>query len=64
MIILNRPKIKAELSTELSREFYLVIDEIKNDDKVGIVIITGDENALAGNADLTDVNLDINIDSN
>jgi len=51
LAILNRPKIKAELSTEL----YLVIDEIKNEDKVGIVIITGDENALADSADINEV---------
>jgi enoyl-CoA hydratase len=54
-IKLNRPQRMNALSNEFLRELNLLIDDIKKDDEVRVLIITGDEKVFAVGADINEL---------
>jgi enoyl-CoA hydratase len=55
IIKLNRPQRMNALSNEFLRELDLLIDDIKKDDEVRVLIITGDEKFFAVGADINEL---------
>jgi enoyl-CoA hydratase len=55
IIKLNRPKRMNALCNELLRELNMLIDNIKKDDEISVVIITGDEKFFASGADINEL---------
>lgn len=55
IIILNRPKSMNAIDSIFIREFHQLFDEIKDDDEVGAVIITGSEKVFAAGADIKEI---------
>jgi enoyl-CoA hydratase len=55
IVTLNRPERKNALNNELIRELDLLIEEIKNDNELGAIIITGNKDAFCAGADITEV---------
>lgn len=55
IVTLNRPERKNALNNELIRELDRLIEEIKNDDKVATVIITGHKHFFGAGADITEI---------
>jgi enoyl-CoA hydratase len=55
-IILNRPKQLNSINKKMIEELYYLIDEeIENDDELGVIIITGNEKIFCAGADITEV---------
>lgn len=54
-ITLNRPKSMNALNKEILKELTYVLDEIKGDDDIRVVIITGNEKYFCAGADLPEV---------
>ncbi|MEB3756294.1 MAG: 3-hydroxyacyl-CoA dehydrogenase/enoyl-CoA hydratase family protein [Desulfurococcales archaeon] len=52
-VILNRPKKLNALSPELLKELYETFDELEEDDKVRVVVLTGTGRAFSAGADVT-----------
>ena len=55
VITLNRPKSMNAIDSIFIREFHQLFDEIKDDDEIGAVIITGSEKVFAAGADIKEV---------
>jgi enoyl-CoA hydratase len=55
IIKLNRPQRMNALSNEFLKELDLLIDDIKKDDEVRVLIITGDEKFFAVGADINEL---------
>ena len=55
VITLNRPKVLNALSLELSGELCAALAEFDADEKVGCIVITGNEKAFAAGADITEM---------
>lgn len=55
IITLNRPKRMNAIDSIFIREFRQIFDEIKDDDEVGAVIITGSEKVFAAGADIKEI---------
>lgn len=55
IIKLNRPKRLNALSNELLKELDMLIDDIKKDNEVSVVIITGNEKSFAAGADINEL---------
>ena len=55
IITLNRPKVLNALSLELSGELCAALAEFDADEKVGCIVITGNEKAFAAGADITEM---------
>src|ERR1700739_2774358 len=55
IVTLNRPKMPKALSFGLFREIAAAIDDLKADDKIGCILITGSEKAFAAGADIKEM---------
>ena len=55
MITLNRPKMLNALSFGVFREIAAAVDDLEADDKVGCIVITGNEKAFAAGADIKEM---------
>lgn len=55
VIKLNRPEALNALNGQLMEELTQAIDELESDDKIGALIITGNEKAFAAGADIKDM---------
>ena len=55
VIKLNRPEVLNALNSQLMEELTQAIDELESDDKIGALIITGNEKAFAAGADIKDM---------
>jgi enoyl-CoA hydratase len=55
IVKLNRPMKMNALCNELLRELNMLIDNIKKDDEISVVIITGDEKCFASGADINEL---------
>lgn len=55
IIKLNRPRRMNALCNELLKELDMLIDDIKEDDEVSVVIITGEEKFFAAGADINEL---------
>ncbi len=55
VIKLNRPEALNALNSQLMEELTQAIDELESDDKIGALIITGNEKAFAAGADIKDM---------
>jgi len=53
-VVLNRPKRLNALSSELLKELSNVLDELEEDDRIRIVVITGSGRAFSAGADVTE----------
>ncbi len=52
IVTLNRPKALNALSPELMRELSMALDAFEADDRIGCMILTGNEKAFAAGADI------------
>ncbi len=52
-IVLNRPKKLNALSPELLKELYETLDELEEDDRIRVVVLTGTGRAFSAGADVT-----------
>lgn len=52
LVTLNRPEVRNALNDELLEELLLVFHTVERDDGVRVVIITGNEKAFSGGADI------------
>jgi enoyl-CoA hydratase len=65
IVTLNRPKSLNAISDELLLELDHALDEIEEDEGVGVVIITGQEKVFGAGADITEIaNLRSPVDAN
>ena len=56
LLTLNRPKAANTLSKQLMADFVMAIDELRNDDAVKVLVITGaGDRHFCGGADLRDM---------
>ncbi|MBN9041172.1 MAG: enoyl-CoA hydratase [Rhizobiales bacterium 62-47] len=55
IIRLNRPKMLNALSFGVFREIAAAVDDLEADDKVGCIVITGNEKAFAAGADIKEM---------
>jgi len=55
LIILNRPKEYNALSSDLIKELSSAIKEFENDNKIGAVVLTGNNKAFAAGADINEL---------
>ncbi|WP_319533244.1 enoyl-CoA hydratase [uncultured Cohaesibacter sp.] len=55
LITLNRPKALNALSSELIAEVSRALDGFEEDDKIGVIVITGSEKAFAAGADIKEM---------
>src|SRR6185312_7699870 len=55
IIRLNRPKMLNALSFGVFREIAAAIDQLEADDKIGCILITGNEKAFAAGADIKEM---------
>ena len=55
VITLNRPKVLNALSLDLSEELCAALADFDADEKVGCIVITGNEKAFAAGADITEM---------
>ena len=55
IIRLNRPKMLNALSFGVFREIAAAVDDLETDDKIGCVLITGNEKAFAAGADIKEM---------
>jgi len=55
VITLNRPKAMNALNAELVRETGAALDAFEADDKIGCIVITGNEKAFAAGADIKEM---------
>ena len=55
MITLNRPKMLNALSFGVFREIATAVDDLEADDKIGCIVITGNEKAFAAGADIKEM---------
>ena len=53
-ISLNRPKVLNAYSVRMRDELYQVLEAVREDSEVGVVIITGERRAFCAGADLTE----------
>ncbi len=54
LITLNRPHYKNAISCKMMEEFEQVITEVKNDEKIKVVVITGSANSFSSGGDLAE----------
>jgi enoyl-CoA hydratase len=55
VITLNRPKVLNALNAELMGEMSDALDAFEDDDKIGCIVITGNEKAFAAGADIKEM---------
>src|SRR5260221_14285421 len=55
VITLNRPKMLNALSFGVFREIAAAVDDLEADDKIGCILITGNEKAFAAGADIKEM---------
>jgi enoyl-CoA hydratase len=55
VIRLNRPKILNALSYGVFREIVAAVDDLEADDKIGCIVITGNDKAFAAGADIKEM---------
>ncbi|HWW50083.1 MAG TPA: enoyl-CoA hydratase [Xanthobacteraceae bacterium] len=55
IVRLNRPKMLNALSFGVFREIAVAIDDLEADDKIGCIVITGNEKAFAAGADIKEM---------
>jgi enoyl-CoA hydratase len=55
IIRLNRPKMLNALSFGVFREIAAAVDDLEADDKIGCIVVTGDEKAFAAGADIKEM---------
>ena len=55
IIKLNRPKMLNALSFGVFREIAAAVDDLEADDKIGCILITGNEKAFAAGADIKEM---------
>ena len=68
IITLNRPKALNALNSKLMSELSQAIDTFESDEKIGAIIITGNEKAFAAGADIKEMQskkyIDVFLDKN
>ncbi len=55
LITLNRPKAMNALSPELFQDLKNALDDIDNDDDIGVAVLTGNDKAFAAGADIKEM---------
>jgi enoyl-CoA hydratase len=55
VITLNRPKMLNALSFGVFREIAAAVDDLEADDKIGCILLTGNEKAFAAGADIKEM---------
>src|SRR5260370_20274705 len=55
IITLNRPKMLNALSFGVFREIAAAVDDLEADDKIGCILLTGNEKAFAAGADIKEM---------
>ncbi len=55
LIQLHRPKAKNALNSELIRELNLALKKFDHDDKIGCIVLGGDNNYFAAGADIKEM---------
>src|SRR3982750_4785016 len=55
VVTLNRPKMLNALSFGVFKEIAVAIDQLEADDKIGCILITGNEKAFAAGADIKEM---------
>ena len=62
-VILNRPEKKNAMSPQLHREMVAALDELRYDDAVAVLVITGAGNAFCAGMDLKEVFQDLRVNN-
>src|ERR1043165_5559977 len=55
IVRLNRPKMLNALSFGVFREIAAAVDDLEADDKIGCIVVTGNEKAFAAGADIKEM---------
>lgn len=55
LVTLNRPQVRNALNNQLVRELMDALEAFDNDDKIGAMVVTGDEKAFAAGADIKEM---------